>query len=656
MNSAVSPHPNGEPIVRHDEYYIHGGDVIFRVENYLFRVHRFFFTRDSTFFRDELLYPPPPGEFTKGSSDNNPFILENTLRVDFERFLWVFYNPTHSIYEASVEEWTSILKLAHQWNFVEAKTLALRGLEQLEIPALQKILIYRAHDIDQHLLQEAYAALILRDEPVSIEEGRELGLGTTLRLAHAREIARAPVNLAGVELDALIQDLFQLSAPIRVYEHPSTLQTPTGRGTPTGGRNTPQLGIQTNGTGHSISNSHRGGLVMNAYLPVSSHAGSPVQVRVVPPTGSPMATQTERPMTTAAAGRVALEREGRERVSESQNKSEPRGKEVDLKTHQSEPAAMSVATDTIKGKEAAHVQGSASNPKGVVENKGQGPVRKPETVEQGSGKARQERPRTQSKQSAIASASTLDLPSDRPRSHTAKPTKKEQLKIDTTVSSSEPPKRSTTLRPTLVPASATASSSTQTQHAFQHKKQSASTPASGLFGFVSSIIGSAGDPGYESSSRESEGDPPIVGAWRLRDTKSRQGREKAEAEAKARAQAQEETRRRLEAEAWARAEEKARREAEDKARKEAEDKVRKEAEEQTRKEQEEDARAKKKVEAEAKIAASVDIPVYIPAEELEDGVLVDMETESSDDDAPVIVEMPDAAAITTIDEDEEWSW
>jgi hypothetical protein len=111
MNSAVSPNPNGERTVRHGEYYIPGGDIVFRVsgfmiervlclinvteqvENYLFRVHRYFFTRDSPFFQEKLPHPPPPGEFNKGTSDNNPFVLENTFGVDFERFLWVFYNP-----------------------------------------------------------------------------------------------------------------------------------------------------------------------------------------------------------------------------------------------------------------------------------------------------------------------------------------------------------------------------------------------------------------------------------------------------------------------------------------------------------------------------------------------------------------------------------
>lgn len=272
-----------------------------QVENNLFRVHRYFFTRDSAFFRERLPHPPPPGEFTKGSSDNNPFVLEDTSKVDFERLLWVFYNPyvlhsspfshhltshsrKYSIYDGSVEEWSSILKLAHQWEFVEVKAFALRELEQLEMPALQKIILYHTHDINRNLLLEAYCALTLRDESITIEEGRQLGLETALMLAHAREVARAPVfnskksgnpnspvNLAGNELDTLIKNLFHLSLPDATTERPSTPQTPR-RGTTTGGRSTPQLDIHINGTGSPSSNSYRGGSVMRAYPSFSSHA------------------------------------------------------------------------------------------------------------------------------------------------------------------------------------------------------------------------------------------------------------------------------------------------------------------------------------------------------------------------------------------------
>jgi hypothetical protein len=96
----------------HSQYYITGADLIVcvcefpikyhvvalseagsqQVEDTLFRIHRYFLTRDSAYFRRQLPHPSP-GDSLKGSSDNNPLVLENTLKVDFERFLWVFYNP-----------------------------------------------------------------------------------------------------------------------------------------------------------------------------------------------------------------------------------------------------------------------------------------------------------------------------------------------------------------------------------------------------------------------------------------------------------------------------------------------------------------------------------------------------------------------------------
>jgi hypothetical protein len=64
-----------------------------QVENYIFRVHRYFFERESAFFREKLGAAPPPGQAPKGSSDVNPFVLDDVREEDFSRFLWVFYNP-----------------------------------------------------------------------------------------------------------------------------------------------------------------------------------------------------------------------------------------------------------------------------------------------------------------------------------------------------------------------------------------------------------------------------------------------------------------------------------------------------------------------------------------------------------------------------------
>ncbi len=235
--------------------------------------------------------------------------------LPFSCFL-TLYSRKYSIYEGTVEEWSSILKLASQWDFIEVKAFALRELEQQEMPALDKIILYHTHKINRNLLQAAYIALTVRDEPIAIEEGRQLGLETALRLAHAREIARAPVfsnkrsgsarssvNIAGPELDMLIKQLFNLSLPDAsnvTTERPPTPQTPTGRGTPTGGRNIPQLDIQTNGTGSPASNT-RGGSVMSACPSFSSYANLPVQGLQ---TGS-TATQTAARAADRGAGRVA---------------------------------------------------------------------------------------------------------------------------------------------------------------------------------------------------------------------------------------------------------------------------------------------------------------------------------------------------------------
>jgi hypothetical protein len=127
----------------------------------------------------------------------------------------------YSRYDASIGEWTSILKLAHRWDFTEVKELARRGLDSLDIPAIQKIVLYQTYDVDRSHLQEAYIAVTVRDEPIKMDEGRELGLETVLRLAYTREIARAPsfskkarspVNLAGADLQVLISRAFQLPA------------------------------------------------------------------------------------------------------------------------------------------------------------------------------------------------------------------------------------------------------------------------------------------------------------------------------------------------------------------------------------------------------------------------------------------------------------
>ena len=63
-----------------------------QVEQTAFRVHRFFFERDSPYFH-RLLNPAIPGDEKKGTSDLDPLVIDDVPLEEFEMFLWIFYNP-----------------------------------------------------------------------------------------------------------------------------------------------------------------------------------------------------------------------------------------------------------------------------------------------------------------------------------------------------------------------------------------------------------------------------------------------------------------------------------------------------------------------------------------------------------------------------------
>jgi len=103
--------------------------------------------------------------------------------------------------------------------------------------------MYHSYAVDRNLLQEAYTAMTVRAEPITLEEGRALGLETALQLARARELARAsssggkksPVKLADPELEALIRDLFQLPTPDGSSGRRAAVLKPTAESTTSAG-------------------------------------------------------------------------------------------------------------------------------------------------------------------------------------------------------------------------------------------------------------------------------------------------------------------------------------------------------------------------------------------------------------------------------------
>jgi hypothetical protein len=216
-------------LVRHDVYYINGGDLYFLVQTVTFRVHRYFFERESPRFKGLLSAPASPGAQRQGTSDSNAIVLDNVSPEEFAKFLWVFYNPRYSLYHTTPEDWSIILDLAWRWQFGEVKALCVRELERLVMLDVDRISVYHKFDVDRNLLIPRYAALCAREDPISLEEGMKLGLETALMIARIRELSRAsPAKdgarspsaspIQGPEMQTLVRQMFDIKGSTESYE------------------------------------------------------------------------------------------------------------------------------------------------------------------------------------------------------------------------------------------------------------------------------------------------------------------------------------------------------------------------------------------------------------------------------------------------------
>ncbi|KAJ8481602.1 hypothetical protein ONZ45_g15266 [Pleurotus djamor] len=189
-----------------------------------------FFERESEKLRAKLATPASPGKQRQGESDSTAILLPDVTADDLEKFLWVFYNPKHSLYAATFEDWSAILRLAHRWEFPEVKALCLRELEAMKMPLVDRLVLYQAHQVADDVLIPRYCQLCARDEMLTMDEGQRLGMATTLLICTVREQLRSsaadglksplPPNLKTKDVFAAIKSAIS-GKPVESTDKPS---------------------------------------------------------------------------------------------------------------------------------------------------------------------------------------------------------------------------------------------------------------------------------------------------------------------------------------------------------------------------------------------------------------------------------------------------
>ncbi|KAH9847926.1 hypothetical protein C2E23DRAFT_846287 [Lenzites betulinus] len=121
---------------RDTEYYIAGADCVLRVEDTLFRVHRYLLGRDGSAFQHMFSMPSGgalPWQCIEGASDDHPIRLHGEKADRFRDLLSLIYALPHEIQEystpaANLDRLITICEMTNKYNFTSTESWAVGAL------------------------------------------------------------------------------------------------------------------------------------------------------------------------------------------------------------------------------------------------------------------------------------------------------------------------------------------------------------------------------------------------------------------------------------------------------------------------------------------------------------------------------------------------
>ncbi|KAL0570864.1 hypothetical protein V5O48_011089 [Marasmius crinis-equi] len=221
--------------------------VVFQVEDELFRVPRQQFA-DNPYLPSplkEIFYKSSPPQTavtacvssknakTPGDSDEDPIVLKQVSKVDFERLMEFLYPSVKQLVSNgpgmnhwSTKVWLSVLRLATLWNFLDVRELVIKHLDlqtDLEFTYFEAIAAAREFSVPSwfRVALEAIGKDI--DGDIALEtDAQRIGLPTTIRLYHLKGKIRKARQSEGDTKGAMREGISLLfGSEIRAIERKS---------------------------------------------------------------------------------------------------------------------------------------------------------------------------------------------------------------------------------------------------------------------------------------------------------------------------------------------------------------------------------------------------------------------------------------------------
>ncbi|KAG8963763.1 hypothetical protein FRC03_002588 [Tulasnella sp. 419] len=158
------------------------------VDNTLYRVDKHTLSQFQ-YFRNIFGDPATTRGHVKGLSESNPLRLNEVTTSEMESLLHIF-EPRCWFKQAQPsldgESWKAVLRLATKWGCPELRDYAMRSIERLKLKPVEMIVLSRHCKVDKWL-RPACLELCIRSEPLTVEEGKLLGIELAMKLVQIRE-------------------------------------------------------------------------------------------------------------------------------------------------------------------------------------------------------------------------------------------------------------------------------------------------------------------------------------------------------------------------------------------------------------------------------------------------------------------------------------
>ncbi|KAH9996245.1 hypothetical protein BJV77DRAFT_960655 [Russula vinacea] len=169
-------------------FHFADSQVVLQVEEQTYKIHRYFLTRESHFFKDLFSLPQTGDSESVEGSDNNPIKVPGTPTNEFENLLRFFYFGMHDDYVPSLTDWIALLSISTRLIFDKVRARAIKEITARldQVDPFELIGLAVKYDVEEWL-KPAYRRIVTRNNLITHQEALKVPFSMAVMLMRARE-------------------------------------------------------------------------------------------------------------------------------------------------------------------------------------------------------------------------------------------------------------------------------------------------------------------------------------------------------------------------------------------------------------------------------------------------------------------------------------